>query len=242
MSSGTRAFGTLLRYVPVDDAATTVGEVTGFGPPEVTADTIDMTSHQSTDRYREFIQGLRDGGEVTITANAVPSDSGQAAIISHFDASDESKLMELGFPDDSSWHFSALCTGVQPVTAAEIDGKLEFAATFKITGDPDWGASQAGGLTTDFFTLSEGDGTLDPEPAADEYTYTANVANGVSSLTVTPVSTSADTLYVQGTEVATGEASDSISLDVGENVIVIIAEQDGYTRARYEITVTRAAA
>ena len=241
MSSGNRAWGTLLRYVPVSAAAVTIGEVTGFGPPDVTADTIEMTSHQSTSRYREFTQGVIDGGEVSIVCNSVPADAGQAAVIAHFSAG-TALLMELAFPDNSAWAFSALCTGVQPVTAADIEGKLEFASTLKITGVPAWGASQAVGLTTPFFTLSQGDGTLDPESSAAAYAYTAEVATGITSLTVTPVSTGADTIHVDGTVVASGAASGAISLAVGANLIVVICTEALHRTARYEIVVTRAAA
>ena len=241
MSSGSRAFGTLLRYVPVTGAAVTIGEVTGFGAPDVSGDTIEMTSHQSTSRYREFIQGMLDGGEVTIVCNAVPADTGQAAVLAHFSAGTV-LLMELAFPDASAWAFSALCTGVQTVTSADFEGKLEFAATFKVSAVPAWGASQAVGLTTDFFTLSEGDATLDPEPSAAAYAYTAEVENAIASLTVTPVSTGADTIYVDGTVVVSGQASGAISLAVGANTIVIICVEALHRTARYEVVVTRAAA
>jgi len=208
----------------------------------VAADTIEMTSHQSTDRYREFIQGLLDGGEVGITCNAVPADTGQAAVLAHFTAG-TSLLMELAFPDNSAWAFSALCTGCQPVVTAEIEGKLEFASTFKITGVPAWGASQAVGLTTEFFTLSKGDATLDPVPSAAAYAYTAEVDNADDSLTVTPVSTGADTIYVNGIETTSGEASDpATALSVGANTIVVICVEALHRTARYEIVVTRAAA
>ena len=240
-TSGTRAWGTLLRYVPVDSAAVTIGEVTGFGPPDVSADTIEMTSHQSTSRYREFIQGLLDGGEVGITCNAVPADAGQAAVLAHFTAG-TALLMELAFPDNSAWAFSALCTGCQPVVTADIEGKLEFASTLKISGVPAWGASQAVGLTTPFFTLSEGDASLDPEPSAAAYAYTAEVANVIETLTVTPVSTGADSIEVNGTVVATTEASGAISLSVGANTIVVVCAESLHRTARYEIVVTRAAA
>ena len=46
--------------------STTISEVTSISAPNLTADTIDVTTHGSTGRYREFIQGLRDGGEITI--------------------------------------------------------------------------------------------------------------------------------------------------------------------------------
>lgn len=132
MSDGDRAFGTTLVY---STGSKTVGELTSISGIELTADTIDMTSHQSTDRYREYIQGLRDGGEVTVTGVAYPSDTGQAQVLTHYAAGDSQELV-MTFPDSSNWTFDGIVTSYHPVTSADIDGKLEFSATFKIDGKP----------------------------------------------------------------------------------------------------------
>ena len=85
-------------------------------------------------------------------------------------------------------------------------------------------------------TLSEG--TLSPSfnPATD--TYTAVVANSVSSLTVTPTtSDNAATVTVNGAAAAT-----PVNLTVGSNTITIeVTGSDGVTTKEYTITVTRQA-
>jgi predicted secreted protein len=136
-TSGDRAFGTTLTY---STGSKVVGEITSMTAPELTQDTIEMTSHDSTDRYREFIGGLRDGGELTISGNSVPADEGQAQILTHFDADDAQELV-ITFPDSSNWTFNAICTAAAPVTEATTDGKLEFSGTFKITGSPTFATS-----------------------------------------------------------------------------------------------------
>lgn len=136
-TSGDRAFATILVYTT---GPKTVGEITNMSAPELTADTIEMTSHDSADRFREFIQGLRDGGEVTISGNSVPADTGQAQILTHFDAN-ASQEMKITFPDAANWTFDAVCTAAAPVTDADIEGKLEFSGTFKITGKPTFATS-----------------------------------------------------------------------------------------------------
>jgi sugar lactone lactonase YvrE len=72
--------------------------------------------------------------------------------------------------------------------------------------------------------------------------YTANVANSVSSIRVTP--TAADStaiMTVNGTLVTSGLASDEIILNVGDNTItVVVTAQDGTTQT-YTVVVTRAA-
>jgi gliding motility-associated-like protein len=87
-------------------------------------------------------------------------------------------------------------------------------------------------------------GTLSPVFAAGTTSYTANVANGTASITITP--TAADptaTMQVNGNTVASGAASGAIALNIGSNVITtVVTAQDGVTAQTYTVTVTRAAA
>jgi hypothetical protein len=90
--------------------------------------------------------------------------------------------------------------------------------------------------------LALSQGALMPAFAADTTSYTATVANSVSSLTVTPtIAGSGATVTVNGTTVAAGSASGPITLNVGPNTItVLVTAQDSSTKS-YTITVTRAA-
>lgn len=242
-TSGNLAFATTLYYVPRSGAKVAVGEITGIDGVEISADAQEFTSHDSDDRYREFQQALRDAGEFVVTGNHVGTDAGQVAIPAHFntDTAGGRKYMEIAFPDGSGFNMYCVCTGYKP-SDAPVDGPMEFTASFKPSGKPIYGASRATGLTTPFFALSEGDGTVSPAKASATYAYTAEVANGVTSLTVTPTSAGGDSIYVEDELVATGEASSAVSLSVGANVMTIIVYDEDYLPARYEITVTRAAA
>ncbi len=242
-TSGSIAHATTLYYVPRSGAKTAVAEIKNIDGIELTADATEFTNHDSTDRYREYEQGLRDPGALSISGNHLPTDAGQALIYSHFntDTDGGNKYMEIEFPDGAGFNFYAHVTNYKPADAP-VDGLLEFDATFKLSGEPIFGAARATGLTTPFFVLSEGDATVSPAKASDTYEYTASVANAITSLTITPTSSGGDTIYVEGEEVASGAASSPIALSVGENVLTIIVEDAGYLPARYEITVTRAAA
>ena len=136
-TSGNRAFATTLIYTT---GSKTIGELTSIGGIELTADTIEMTSHQSTSRYREFIQGVIDGGEVVVAGNGVPGDEGQAQVLAHFAAGDSEELT-ITFPDSSNWVFDGICNHYKAVASAELEGKLEFEATFKVTGKPEFSTS-----------------------------------------------------------------------------------------------------
>jgi len=75
--------------------------------------------------------------------------------------------------------------------------------------------------------------------------YTANVVNGVSSLTVTPIASDITaTLLLNGTTpIVSGATSAQIPLAVGANPITVqVTAQDGSTMQTYTVTVTRAAA
>ncbi|OPH46621.1 hypothetical protein BC351_14130 [Paenibacillus ferrarius] len=90
--------------------------------------------------------------------------------------------------------------------------------------------------------LSLSNAALSPAFDASTTSYAANVANSVSSLTVTAsVYDPAATVTVNGVGVASGQASGPISLSVGSNTItVVVTAQSGATKT-YTITATRAA-
>ncbi len=241
-TGGSIAFATTLHYVPRSGARTAVGEIRNLDGIELGADAEEFTSHASDDRYREFLQGLREPGSLSISGNHLPTDGGQVAIMTQFNEDDDggNEYLEVEFPDGSGFNFLAHVTAVKPADAP-IDDALQFNAAWKLSGKPIWGEERATGLTTPFFALSEGDASVDPAKASDTYEYTASVANGVTSLTITPTSAGGDSIYVQGEEVNSGSASSAIALTVGANVLTVIVYEDDHLPARYEITVTRAA-
>jgi tRNA threonylcarbamoyladenosine modification (KEOPS) complex Pcc1 subunit len=102
--------------------------------------------------------------------------------------------------------------------------------------------TRAGSSDATLSALALSAGTLSPTFASGTETYTASVANSVTSITVTPTRTQANaTITVNGTSVTSGSASGSISLNVGSNTItVIVTAQDGTTTKSYTVTVTRA--
>ena len=95
----------------------------------------------------------------------------------------------------------------------------------------------------DLSSLALSSGTLAPPFASATTTYTASVANGVTSITVTPTASNTyATITVNGTPVASGSASGAIALNVGANTITtVVTAQDGTTTKTYTVTVTRAA-
>ena len=91
-------------------------------------------------------------------------------------------------------------------------------------------------------SLSVSQGTLTPAFTSGTTSYTDSVANSVTSMTVTPTLADATaSITVNTVAVASGSASQAISLSVGNNTItVVVTAQDGSTTNTYTITVTRA--
>jgi len=82
-------------------------------------------------------------------------------------------------------------------------------------------------------------GTLSPDFSGDTYLYNTTVANGVDTITVTPVSgTGTATVKVGGGEQVGGV----VPLNVGHNTIIIEVTQAGRTMITYTLFVTRQAA
>ena len=111
---------------------TDVAEVVSISPPNRSRGTIDATHLGSPGGYGEFINGLRDGGEVTITVNH--TEAGLAALNAAYE-SDENGDYRITYPNGATWEFSGPCTGLE---SGEIvgDDKITDSATFKVSGAP----------------------------------------------------------------------------------------------------------
>ena len=108
--------------------------------------------------------------------------------------------------------------------------------TYKLT------VNRPGNNNDNLSSLKPGKGVLSPAFTAATTSYTANVLNGVTSMTVTPITIDPDaTIKVNGAIAASGVASSAIPLAVGSNVIgTVVMSSSGAATKTYTITVTRA--
>ncbi|MEI6874178.1 MAG: LamG-like jellyroll fold domain-containing protein [Spirochaetota bacterium] len=90
-------------------------------------------------------------------------------------------------------------------------------------------------------SLALSSGSLSPTFAAATTSYSASVANGVSSLTLTPTVNQANaTVKVNNGAVSSGSASGAVTLGVGSNTVtVVVTAQDGATTKTYTVAVFR---
>lgn len=108
-----------------------LAEVISITPPGMTRNTVDATHLQSPDGWMEYIAGLKDTGEASITLNFVPSATD--ALYAAFE--DESGAYQITFPNGVMFRFSGFFTGYTPSDITP-EGKLEVTATIKPTGKP----------------------------------------------------------------------------------------------------------
>ena len=104
--------------------------------------------------------------------------------------------------------------------------------------------SRAASSDATLSNLVVSEGVLDPVFDADELMYEVSVANSVASLTVTPTANDAGaTITVAGAGVASGDASNAISLTAGTetDIAIKVIAADGMTSQTYTIAVSRAA-
>lgn len=119
--------------------------VTSMAGPTISRSTHDVTAMTSPGGWREFIGGLKDGGEVTFDANWLPRDATQGqedgGFMAEFDKdSCESRgnwrILVPACPGEDE----VILTFAGIVTAQNIqipmDDKMSFSGTIKVSGRP----------------------------------------------------------------------------------------------------------
>lgn len=116
-------------------AFATIGKIHDLGVPGLSRETVDVTTYGSTERWREYVGGLRDAGEMSVEIMFDPGDADITAWITEINT-DTAGYYKIVFPDDGSteWGFAAFVTGLEP--QAPIDGRMAATVSFKLTGKP----------------------------------------------------------------------------------------------------------
>ena len=123
----TRALGTTITFDTKEiGALTSIGEIT----PD--SEELDATTLDSALGYREFLQGFKDSGEVTLSGYYDKTDAGQQALIAGYG---DGGILEtvITFPDDTTATFQAYVKSYT-LGAADVDGIVGFGATLRISG------------------------------------------------------------------------------------------------------------
>ncbi len=214
MTQARLGWGALIQYW--DGAAyVTVAEAQSISGPSLTADDIDVTNHDSSGGFKEYISGLKEGGNVTFNGNLVPEDATHQVII------DDQKS---GLRRD--WRIVAptaeLIANRETITFVgyvqscnfefPTESQMTYSLTLKIAGEPTISSVWSEDLTTPFFVVNgytdldgntaESTPDIHPAAAGNVYTYGVLVANSVLSCRITPTCTDcisgagATTIYI----------------------------------------------
>lgn len=136
--AGIDAFGTqFLRDTTGSGSFAVIANVSDLSGPSRAREAIEVTAHDSPDQYREFVKGLKDGGEVTITINYDPGNATHADLDADFEEDDLRDYQVIVLPgeaDEHTWQFSGLITSIGD--EFPVDDRMEREVTFKVSGKP----------------------------------------------------------------------------------------------------------
>lgn len=132
MSNAISGVGTVIQKWSISSSVwTAIAEVTNISGPGMTRDLIEVTSLDSTDGYREFIAGFRDGGNVVLSMNYTRS--GLDEFLADFE-SDTIQNYEIVLPDGTSIEFEGFVQEF-PLTIP-TDSQITMETTIKLSGAP----------------------------------------------------------------------------------------------------------
>jgi hypothetical protein len=117
-------------------ALTDIAQISSLSGPNLQADTIDVTTHDSVNATREFVSGLIDAGEFTVGLIFDPNVVTHTAMWNDLVAR-TSASFGLHFPTllAMSWGFEGFVTGFGPIEA-QPDGAVTTTVTIKLSGAP----------------------------------------------------------------------------------------------------------
>lgn len=143
--AGQDAFGTQLKRDSTGSGSyVAIANVSDLSGPSRSREAIEVTAHDSPNQYREFVKGLKDGGEVTATINYDPQNSTISALDDDFEEKELRDYQIVILPGEAgehTWTFSALITDLSD--AFPVDDRAEREVTFKISGKPNLAATGA---------------------------------------------------------------------------------------------------
>lgn len=230
----TRALGTKLQI-----GASTILGLKSIGGVDVSAETIDTTDLETSDGYKTFIGGFKDGGEVSCSGNFLPDDTtGQKAFWDLLGTGAVTQFI-ITFPSTmgATWTFNGVVTGFS--TNADLEDLITFDGKIKVSGAPVLAITATADLTT--LACGGTGGTLTPSYASGTYKY-AFTGVTAASVTVTPtLATATIRLYVDGVyveNVTSGQASSPITLSIAQSKLVtLIVSTAGKAQKYYDIVI-----
>lgn len=119
-----------------DEGFDDVAEIIDVSGPGFSRDTFDVSHASSPNHYREFRDGFKDAGEVTLTMNMVQAD--YASFLAKFDSDGLGNFL-ITIPDDNYSNaptiaFEGVVTSIE--TEYTTEDKVTTSVTIKVSGKP----------------------------------------------------------------------------------------------------------
>ncbi len=137
------AIGLRTEFYHSDDGITytALAQVLSVNGPNLSADTVDVTNNDSPNGWREFIPGLKDGGEIEVVLVFDPNDATFVTLRDYLGTSEFYRVEWPQFTSTSSGDrvsVGGIVTGVE--IESETEDRLEATVTVKVSGAPTWAA------------------------------------------------------------------------------------------------------
>jgi predicted secreted protein len=122
------ALGTIFKM-----ASTAIEEIETIGGPSQKVGTVDVTNMDSPSQYAEYIAGIIEGGEVTLSGNWINSTAQKAVLAALGGASSAWSILNPGTqPAAGHWNWNGFVSAFNP--EAKHDKQLTFSFTIKVNG------------------------------------------------------------------------------------------------------------
>ena len=125
MTTPIKSFGTTISF-----ATTDIGHVEDITGPGETAESVDITNHDSPSAYREKVAVILDGGELTFDI-VYNSEAGQDALRTAFEARTTGAVL-ITYPDTSTAGFQGFVSSWS--WAAPVAGVLRASIGITVAG------------------------------------------------------------------------------------------------------------
>lgn len=132
------AFGALLKKGDgaSPEVFTTIAQCGDLTGPDQKVDTIDTTTHDNADKYKTFIGGLKEGGDIKVPIFFDPTNSTHQGLLTTIDAA-VTVNFQIALPMVSpayKWSFAGLIT--QLGHTYKVNGAIMADLTIKVSGKP----------------------------------------------------------------------------------------------------------
>jgi predicted secreted protein len=134
-SAAVKGYGTIL-YRGTKTSGTAIVEIADIGDFGSSRADIDITSHDSDNTAQEYMPGMIDGGELTITGNLIVSDTSGSQTDLFVTAIEAGTVeaYQLVLPTDDTFTFNAFVKSYK--IKGDLKGVNKITMTLRVTGTP----------------------------------------------------------------------------------------------------------